>query len=670
MNKIFKLLLVLMMLLATLLVGCSGGGDETVTGSMVVGKVEPLDNTKNIIDPVTGQQLVNDQILITFKDSVSESAATAKIAAINGEIVGFINGINDYQVRIKENPSLDQLKTLVIQLNSDPDVATASLNRILQMNKIPDGDKDPEWFAGIDWDWTGWSEADPRGRNWGLEAIYAPSAWDYNNSMGAVKVGIVDGGFKIDHEDLNIPQQNASGSNSRYYSISSDAPEYKNNNDHGSHIAGIIGAISNNSNGITGLLWKRDIYVYRTDYQTFDIKFGIVWNLKKGAKVINLSIGNYTKKNLGHDPSDTGPEANLLEDEKKVWTEFMLKLLKEYDFLVVQAAGNEGIDAKWAGLFNSIDNVELRKRIITVGAVDFNQISSNTFNIPSFSNTGSKVDVVAPGVDIFSTRYHSDYGEMSGTSQAAPHVTGIAGMLWAIDSGMSAERVKEVIVSTANMQVGNYKMVNAKEAVESSSGGGADTSPEPNISISGYVQNIYNKDRIAGAIVSTSLDSVTATTDYYGFFSLYTDTRPPNSLDIPYTINISASGYEQFSINKIWGNQQGNVIFEMSHTINPLVAQTPYDGYRGTNFIRWGTGFTPYGIANIHFLLPDGNESTIGPINLDSTGHFEYESIVSSTAQLGTHYWWAIDEITNKKSNTVTFIIKPSTSGGWGEVAP
>ena len=266
-----------------------GGGQASASGSapLDIGKAEPLDLTKIATDPQTGQKAVNDQVLITFKDSVSKDAVNAKIASINGEVVGYITGMNDYQVRIKGEPSLDDLKALVDRLNNDIDVEAASLNIISEANAVPSPGNDPKWGGG-------WSEASPDGNNWGLEAIYAPSAWDYNGSMSKVKVGIVDfDGLKIDHEDLNIPPANASGFQSSDKFLYKFDDDKKNN--HATFIAGIIGAESNNSVGITGILWKRDIYFYRTNRTMFGRKIGILWNLMHGVKLLNISLGvNFT----------------------------------------------------------------------------------------------------------------------------------------------------------------------------------------------------------------------------------------------------------------------------------------------------------------------------------------------------------------------------------------
>lgn len=540
--------------------GCGGGGGNGSTGGeeveqlLDIGKVEPLDASKIVTDPATGQEVVNDQILITFKEGVSESTVNAKIASINGEIVGYIKGMNDYQVRIKGNPTLAQLKALVEQLNNDPDVESASLNTIQQINKIPN---DPQWNDT-------WDEGEPNGRNWGLEAINALSAWDYNDSMGSVTNGVVDGGFNISHEDLSLSSNNANGANSRYYAIESDAPDcgfwdgllgkpcYKDYNNHGTHVAGTIGALSDNSKGVTGILWKRGLIIYRTDFQDFDIKYAIVWELEKGAKVINLSLGKYAKKALGRNPSDSNQEdiKTYIEIPKRYWAAFMKKLVAKYDFLIVQAAGNENIDAKWSGGFNSIDDENLRKRIITVGAIKLGWWSwlpwHYSYEMAELSNYGFKVDIVAPGEDIYSTFYYDPYyGSMSGTSMAAPHVTGVAALVWAINPNLTAQQVKEIVVGTADRPVTykghQYKIVNAKASVERAKSEQATQpiSQPPTGVLIGKVQDAKSSNPIEGAQVSALKSG-----SYYASTVSQSDGSYELVLEVGiYTLTVGKDGY-------------------------------------------------------------------------------------------------------------------------------
>jgi len=157
---------------------------------------------------------------------------------------------------------------------------------------------------------------------------------------------------------------------------------------------------------------------------------GLAWNVVNGAKVINFSLG-----------------AEGATGTNNAYSRTMYKLLAQgYDFVVVHSAGNSTEDARFTGAFAYVTETALRQRIITVGATDTNG------NMASFSNYGSRVDVVAPGVRIYSSVASSDsaYESYDGTSMAAPHASGAAAMVWAANPGLSSIQVKEIIVNSAN----------------------------------------------------------------------------------------------------------------------------------------------------------------------------------------------------------------------------
>lgn len=116
-----------------------------------------------------------------------------------------------------------------------------------------------------------------------------------------------------------------------------------------------------------------------------------------------------------------------------------------YDFVVIHSAGNSTGDASRNGVFAYVTEENLRERIITVGATDKHG------KLASFTNYGEIVDVVAPGVKIYSSWAKNDsaYKRTDGTSMAAPHVTGVAALVWAANPGLSGRQVKQIIVDSA-----------------------------------------------------------------------------------------------------------------------------------------------------------------------------------------------------------------------------
>jgi hypothetical protein len=91
-------------------------------------------------------------------------------------------------------------------------------------------------------------------------------------------------------------------------------------------------------------------------------------------------------------------------------------------------------------------------------------------------------------------------------------------------------------------------------------------------------------------------------------------------------------------------------------TINPTIAQTPMSGLPGTTFTQWGTGFTPYSTATLHFQKPDGTEYPTASQAIDATGHFEITYTAPMDKPQGIYIWWAIDS-SGKKSNEVSYQI-------------
>lgn len=461
-----------------LFTGGSDNSDITSTSDISdIGRVEPLDPSKIIIDPASGIRLVSDQVLIVFKDGVSEDFINARINSINGEVVGYLDGMNTYQVRLGNGPSLQELKTIIDDLNNDADIDIASINEVYDL--CADYPNDPGWDDE-------WNEENPGKRNWGLEAIYAPSAWEYNNQLETVKIAVIDAGFNINHEDLRIPVENASGARERLNATPEDCAEYENPekeaigfNDHGTEVTGVIGALANNSIGITGIIWDREFLLYRVDFQQFDLEYALCWALEKGAQVINISLGNYRVEDLGREPSFDNNEdvKNFILKERSFYTSMTRKLADKYgDFLIVQGAGNESIDAEWNGLFCTINDEELKEKIIIVGSMaeDLEGYfpGGHSYRKARHSNYGSVVDLMAPGVSVYSTSYYEPYyaDNISGTSIATPFVTGVAGMVWAANPSLSAEEVKAIIIKTSDRPFTHegreYRVLNAKASVE------------------------------------------------------------------------------------------------------------------------------------------------------------------------------------------------------------
>ena len=451
-----------------------------------------LDSKHVCIDEESGIKYIDNIVIAFFSEDTSEEEVQKAITEINGKVVGKLPIINQYQIEVAIC-SLPELETICNKLmNQDcVDYATYDDVVICGANTVPD---DP-WRKNVIDSEQSWNEATPSGNNWWAEAVYAPTAWKYNDRMDRISVGVIDDGIDTGHEDLK--------NNIKFISPMNDYSE------HGTHVSGVIGAEANNKKGITGLLWNVDllswdIYVNDLDnailnaFQqpwstTNQIYGGFIILLQKGAKVINLSSGITMSDNTDED---------YINRHGILASHYMYLMLRNnYDFVVVQSAGNGNskgisVDASLNGYFSSINRNNCRhddhvsiddiiNRVIIVGAAQNN--GGNSYVQASRSNAGERVDICAPGVDIFSTvpgspwgfGFSGGYKKLDGTSMAAPIVSGIAGMTWAVNPSLTGAQVKQIVCARENTYYdvadnkesnhpldNTYRLVNAQLSVE------------------------------------------------------------------------------------------------------------------------------------------------------------------------------------------------------------
>lgn len=252
-----------------------------------------------------------------------------------------------------------------------------------------------------------------QGQQWGLNAVRAPQAWSYGDASGQV-VAVVDTGVDLTHPDLAsalVPG----------YDALSGTPGGQDLNGHGTHVAGIIAAVAGNGVGGAGVALRAKIMPVRVldasgSGWSSDVAAGITWAVNNGATVINLSFGGTT--------------------EDTVLSQSIAYALSK-GVPVVAAAGNEGDNG------NPVEYPAATPGVLAVGAVDASGAHA------SFSNTGSYVGLVGPGVGIFSTWLGGGYAVLSGTSMAAPFVSGALAMARAADPTLSPSQLRAVLTSTA-----------------------------------------------------------------------------------------------------------------------------------------------------------------------------------------------------------------------------
>lgn len=459
-----------------------------------------------------GNGYINDVLLVSI-DASQRSTSPDEIAKaicdeIGGEVIGQLNGAGMYQIRIQER-SYDELTKLTERVSGMSGVASSSCEYIIPMSEeeFEVVDEVGEEAAGASsyarssavtpndpWGKkaNGWDENNPSGYNWWVEAVRAPSAWSYADRMKDIKIGIVDAGIDTEHPDLSISK-----------SLNQNVQD-----NHGSHVAGIIGATANNNEGITGMVWKKNLIhydLYRgAEYtSTSEIAGGVNKLIEDGAKVINDSNGCCL------DSKDVSSVGEWIASLIHNWASSITD-----DFLIVQAAGNDTVDSRRSGFCASVTDSRALEHIIIVAAAQ--EPVNGSYTLADFSNYGEGVTVAAPGCEILSAIAHQQYGLASGTSMAAPIVTGVAAMVWSLDSTLSAGEVKQIIVDTATKPVSGYDtdtrtyyMVDACAAVEvianmgTASGCFVNVESESEINKGLQAQYKVHKDTESGDVVYT-----------------------------------------------------------------------------------------------------------------------------------------------------------------------
>ncbi len=273
-----------------------------------------------------------------------------------------------------------------------------------------------------------------------LADIGALLAWGKTHGSEKVVVAVLDSGVDYTHKDLvanmwtrpdAIPEYSdvELGSFDDFHGFDADtnASDPMDDNGHGTHCAGIIGAEGNNGEGIAGINWNVSI---------MPLKFlgrGGFGTTKNAIEAINYAID---RKQKGVNVRVINASWGSTQYSKAL--EAAIRAAGEQGILFVAAAGNNGTDNDKRAHYPSNYNLP---NVISVAALD------RTDSIASFSNYGIKtVHIAAPGRDILSTWLGDAYRDASGTSMAAPHVSGVAALILASEPNLSVAKLRERIL--------------------------------------------------------------------------------------------------------------------------------------------------------------------------------------------------------------------------------
>jgi thermitase len=448
-----------------------------------------------------------DQILVKFNPDVTLPEAAQIHRQLGGQVKETITEIGVQVVSVPKGQAKEKAKAY----GSNSRVAYAEPDFVAETAGAPD-----DQYLDL---------------QWALTKVDASQAWDVTTGSPGITIAILDTGVDLDHPDL----AGKIISNTNF----SNSPTVDDVYGHGTHVAGIAAAMTDNSIGVAGLGYSASIMNVKVlsdmgagSYSW--ITAGIIWAANNGADVINMSLG--------------GPStSSALEDAiDYAWSKGVV---------IVAAAGNNGDTTPMYPAYYS--------NCIAVAATDANDARA------SWSNYGNWVDVAAPGVSIYSTLMENGYGYMSGTSMASPHVAGLAALVLTTvsdtdgDGKLNDEVRNQIEITCDDINVAGVGSgrVNAYEAV------GGDTvppSPPPPMagSISGKVTRAMDSSAIPGAQVTDG--TRTALTDASGIYTI--DDIPPGN----YQVVASKEGYETSSLTvNVVSGATATADFSLSQIILP-----------------------------------------------------------------------------------------------------
>lgn len=358
-----------------------------------------------------------DEIIVGLNPGIDREEGRTFLSQLGFVVIDSLDTISSYLVHPPQGMEVDQG---IIELKRYREVSYVELNHpfSLQSTVLP---QDPLYP-----------------RQWNLPLIHLPEAWEVSRGSSSIRIAVLDTGVATEHPDLvdNLDLENA-------YNFVKENRDVQDEHGHGTHVTGIIAAMTNNHEGIAGVMWESTI----VPLKVFDRGLASSWNVaqailyasglypfeeKEAVHIINLSLGS---------PVDSEALRQAVEEAHKAGV------------LMVAASGNSNSSVLYPAAY---------PQTIAVGAVDYNY--PYTPQRAHYSCYGESLDLMAPGgtmredsdgdgyVDgIWSTLPFtvnpSGYGLMAGTSMAAPHVTGVVGLMLAI--GIPSHQVLRILERTA-----------------------------------------------------------------------------------------------------------------------------------------------------------------------------------------------------------------------------
>ncbi|WP_083632252.1 S8 family peptidase [Domibacillus antri] len=382
---------------------------------------------------VSAQPVDEQKVIVVFEDKVDKEA----VADADGEINRTFKNVPVASVTVPA----DEIK----ELKNDPSVKRVEKDILIHTSA--------------------------QTLDWGIQATNTPAAWNAGLTGKGIKIAVVDTGV-APHDDLVI----AGGQSFVDYTAS-----YSDDNGHGTHVAGIIGA-EDNQFGTKGVAPDADIYAVKAlnkdgSGHLSSILAGIDWAITNKMDIVNLSLGTQTHSDIFKSMVDNANANGVL---------------------VVAAAGNDGT-ADGSG--DTVDYPARYESAIAVAAVD------SSYNRASFSSAGSTVEIAAPGVSIVAPYLNNGYARSSGTSMAAPYAAGVLALLKQVNPTMTnAELRSKLTESSKDLGTAGrdpfygFGLTQAPAGSSKSANQSADLSP-----VTGLTANMQSISALPGETKSLSI---------------------------------------------------------------------------------------------------------------------------------------------------------------------
>lgn len=378
-------------------------------------------------------EYLDREILIGLNPDKSQAVFSQQIETLPLEIVRNADRFGFMKIRVNDG---DELFTLIEEINQLESVRYAEPNMVDRLLVTPD---DP--LYSTQWHYHNIGQTPPGGT---IDAdIDAPEGWDISTGSDTIIVGVLDSGIPIQggvlsHPDLDDPNRFIFGKD-----IVNNDMIPTDDNGHGTHVSGTIGAESNNGIGVAGVAWNVKVMAIKVfdsggsgSHEYF--RDGCIYGVDNGCKVLNYSGGGSAGEAKEHGVAYADSNGVVL----------------------CAAAGNNNQGSvSWPGAYSL-----QYSNVICVSSTDPDDNSS------SFSSIGAEVTIAAPGGsgspydadDIQSTFPNypcyittnyglpESYGPLAGTSMATPHVAGFAALILSMNPGLTPDSVRQIMMNTSD----------------------------------------------------------------------------------------------------------------------------------------------------------------------------------------------------------------------------